>query len=97
MVGIKVAQSTQGENRCFYLIREDGTAEDFSAKKCLDAVELNPPYVKTEAPKEIGKDAELAFSTSVKEVALPEVAKTEQGAASAPAADDATTSADVAP
>merc|ERR1719454_1658164 len=52
MVGIKVAQSTQGENRCFYLIREDGTAEDFSAKKCLDAVELNPPYVKTEAPKE---------------------------------------------
>merc|ERR1712187_882178 len=52
MVGIKVAQSTQGENRCFYLIREDGTAEDFSAKKCLNAIELNPPYVKTEAPRE---------------------------------------------
>merc|ERR1712187_907736 len=52
MVGIKVAQSTHGDNRCFFMVREDGNAEDFSAKKCLDAIELNPPYVKAEAPKE---------------------------------------------
>merc|ERR1712187_565324 len=48
----KVAQSTQGDNRCFFLENEDGTAEDFSAKKCVDAIELNPPYVKAEPPKE---------------------------------------------
>ena len=30
------------------MIREDGSEEDFSAKKCLDAVELNPPYVTPE-------------------------------------------------
>eukprot|EP00401_Gymnodinium_catenatum_P027285 CAMPEP_0117501004 /NCGR_PEP_ID=MMETSP0784-20121206/23071_1 /TAXON_ID=39447 /ORGANISM="" /LENGTH=469 /DNA_ID=CAMNT_0005296237 /DNA_START=70 /DNA_END=1479 /DNA_ORIENTATION=- len=47
MVGIKVDQSTQGENRCFFMVREDNSSEDFSAKKCLDAIEINPPY----APK----------------------------------------------
>merc|ERR1711972_575093 len=52
MVGIKVAQSTQGDNRCFFMVKGDGTAEDFSAKKCVDAIELNPPYVKAEPPKE---------------------------------------------
>merc|ERR1719145_98308 len=52
MVGIKVAKSTQGDNRCFFMVKEDGTAEDFSAKKCVDTIELNPPYVKTEPPKE---------------------------------------------
>merc|ERR1712176_439255 len=36
MVGLKVARSKQGENRCFFMIREDGTEDDFSAKKCLD-------------------------------------------------------------
>jgi len=44
LVGIKVAKSTQGDNRCFFMIKEGGVDEDFSAKKCLDAVELNPPY-----------------------------------------------------
>jgi len=56
MVGIKVDKSTQGENRCFFMVKEDGTAEDFSAKKCLDVLELNPPYEKkaekAEAPAE---------------------------------------------
>merc|ERR1711953_121347 len=52
MVGIKVATSTQGDNRCFFMVKEDGNAEDFSAKKCLDVIELNPPYVKAEPPKE---------------------------------------------
>ncbi|CAL1171450.1 unnamed protein product [Cladocopium goreaui] len=48
LVGIKVARSSHGDSRCFYMIREDGTEEDFSAKKCLDAVEQNPPYVQPE-------------------------------------------------
>ncbi|CAJ1348401.1 unnamed protein product [Effrenium voratum] len=48
LVGIKVARSQQGDSRCFYMIKEDGAEEDFSAKKCLDAVELNPPYVQPE-------------------------------------------------
>eukprot|EP00928_Gymnodinium_smaydae_P046674 TRINITY_DN310_c0_g1_i9.p1 TRINITY_DN310_c0_g1~~TRINITY_DN310_c0_g1_i9.p1 ORF type:complete len:402 (+),score=130.79 TRINITY_DN310_c0_g1_i9:71-1276(+) len=51
MVGLKVAASKQGENRCFYIIREDGSEEDFSAKKCLEAVELNPPYAPVEKAK----------------------------------------------
>merc|ERR1712187_996737 len=52
MVGVKVAQSTQGDNRCFFMVKQDGTVEDFSAKKCMDAIELNPPYVKADTPKE---------------------------------------------
>jgi hypothetical protein len=47
--GMKVAKSTKGDNRCFWLIRENGEEEDFSVQKCLGALELNPPY---EAPKE---------------------------------------------
>merc|ERR1712232_1258950 len=47
-MGIKVAKSLQGDSRCFDLVREGGVEEDVSMKKCIDAVELNPPYVKTE-------------------------------------------------
>jgi len=71
MVGIKVAQSSQGDNRCFFMVKEDGTAEDFSAKKCMDAVEANPPYVKTEAPKEKVEEEK------VEEVKKPEAGKAE--------------------
>jgi hypothetical protein len=51
MVGIKVDKSfwtdtKQGENRCFFVVKADGTADDISAKKCLDALDLNPPYEK---------------------------------------------------
>merc|ERR1712187_319873 len=60
MVGIKVAKSTQGDNRCFFMVKEDGSAEDFSAKKCVDTIELNPPYVKTEPPKEKKDEGEKA-------------------------------------
>merc|ERR1711920_819509 len=49
-----------GDNRCFFMVKEDGTAEDFSAKKCVDAIELNPPYVKTEPPKEKKGEGEKA-------------------------------------
>jgi len=51
LVGIKVAKSQQGDSRCFFMIKEDGKEEDFSAKKCLDAVESNPPYVQVEEKK----------------------------------------------
>jgi len=53
--GIKVAKSVQGDSRCFYMIKEGGQEEDVSVKKCIDAVELNPPYVKVEKK---GKDEE---------------------------------------
>merc|ERR1712004_967369 len=46
--GIKVAKSPQGDTRCFYLVKEGGAEEDVSMKKCIDAVEQNPPYVKVE-------------------------------------------------
>jgi len=65
MVGIKVAQSTQGENRCFFMVKENGDAEDFSAKKCLDVIELNPPYVKAEPPKD-KKEAEKTSASVAK-------------------------------
>ncbi|CAE7393948.1 La [Symbiodinium sp. CCMP2456] len=48
LVGIKVGKSQQGDSRCFYMIKEGGKEEDFSAKKCLDAVEQKPPYVQPE-------------------------------------------------
>ncbi|CAK9061568.1 DNA-directed RNA polymerase IV subunit 1 (DNA-directed RNA polymerase D subunit 1) (AtNRPD1a) (Nuclear RNA polymerase D 1a) (Protein RNA-DIRECTED DNA METHYLATION DEFECTIVE 3) (Protein SILENCING DEFECTIVE 4) (Protein SILENCING MOVEMENT DEFICIENT 2) (RNA polymerase IV subunit 1a) (POL IV 1a) [Durusdinium trenchii] len=59
LVGIKVARSQQGDSRCFYMIRDDGTEEDFSAKKCLDAVEANPPYVQPEEKTGQGQVGEL--------------------------------------
>merc|ERR1712079_891350 len=57
LVGIKVAKSIQGDSRCFFMIKEGGVIEDFSAKKCLDAVELNPPYVPA-VPKDSAKTKE---------------------------------------
>merc|ERR1719215_368410 len=48
MIGIKVGKSPQGESRCFFMVKEGGTEEDVSLKKCIDAVELNPPYVTAE-------------------------------------------------
>merc|ERR1712187_117790 len=44
-------------------VKQDGVAEDFSAKKCLDAIELNPPYVKSETPKE-NKEGEKGQAVS---------------------------------
>merc|ERR1712085_36051 len=52
LVGIKVAKSEYGDSRCFYMIRENGSEEDVSMKKCVDAVEANPPYVKIEKKEE---------------------------------------------
>lgn len=78
--GIKVAKSEKGDgsNRCFYIIKEGGE-EDFSAKKCLDAIEQNPPYVDAE------KDKPVSPAASASAPAAPAAAAP---AAAAPAAED---------
>merc|ERR1712151_346047 len=52
MTGLKVAQSIQGDNKCFFMIKEDGSSEYFSAMKCLAAIEANPPYVVSDIQRE---------------------------------------------
>merc|ERR1712039_218471 len=49
MVGIKVQKSSHGDSRCFYMVKDDGQEEDFSAQKCLSVIEANPPYVEPDA------------------------------------------------
>merc|ERR1712187_44443 len=49
MVGIKVQKSSHGDSRCFYMVKNDGQEEDFSAQKCLSAIEANPPYVEPDS------------------------------------------------
>lgn len=92
MVGIKVDKSTQGENRCFFMVKEDGTAEDFSAKKCLDVLELNPPYEKkaekAEAPAE-KKETEKAEAPADKKEAEKAEAPAEKKEAEQPAKTEA--------
>merc|ERR1712060_630429 len=66
LVGIKVAKSIQGDSRCFFMIKEGGVEEDFSAKKCLDAVELNPPYVPA-VPKDSSKTDKVEDPQAAKE------------------------------
>jgi len=80
--GIKVAKSTKGDgsNRCFYIVKESGEEEDFSAKKCLDAIEQNPPYVDAEKDKPVVASP-AAASASAAPAAAP------AAAAAAPAAD----------
>jgi len=87
LVGIKVGTSSYGDNRCFFIVKEGGEAEDFSAKKCLDAVELNPPY-KEDAPK-AGTEApaDAAKSDVVKDAsATPGPTAEAAASAAAPAA-----------
>lgn len=81
--GIKVAKSTKGDgsNRCFYIIKESGE-EDFSAKKCLDAIEQNPPYV--DADKPAAAAAAAAPSAAAAAPAAPAAA----APAAAPAAEE---------
>jgi len=66
MVGIKVAKSSQGESRCFWMVKENGSAEDFSAQKCLGAVEANPPYVQIDEKKDKDSDATPAVAPASK-------------------------------
>lgn len=57
MAGMKVGKSSQGDSRCFWMIKDDGTEEDFSAQKCLGAIEANPPYVEVEKDRPSGGGA----------------------------------------
>jgi hypothetical protein len=57
LTGIKVAKSPHGDSRCFFMVKEDSKEEDFSAQKCLAAIEANPPYVEV-ASKETKKEEE---------------------------------------
>jgi len=84
MVGIKVAKSSQGESRCFWMVKEDGSAEDFSAQKCLGAVEANPPYVEADAKK--GKDSDAAPGASLAAAEVGETAPAKS--VEAPAAEE---------
>ncbi|CAE7577581.1 La [Symbiodinium natans] len=76
LVGIKVGKSHQGDSRCFYMIKEGGKEEDFSAKKCLDAVEQKPPYVQPEE-KPAG-DKRGQAKAAPKGAAKPEEAKADK-------------------
>eukprot|EP00928_Gymnodinium_smaydae_P095271 TRINITY_DN8170_c0_g1_i4.p1 TRINITY_DN8170_c0_g1~~TRINITY_DN8170_c0_g1_i4.p1 ORF type:complete len:232 (-),score=77.00 TRINITY_DN8170_c0_g1_i4:104-799(-) len=89
MVGLKVATSKQGENRCFYIVREDGTEEDFSAKKCLDAVELNPPYAPAEKTKADAPAASSAPAEASSAAASPETKTEDKTEATAAKAEEA--------
>lgn len=85
MIGIKVAKSQQGDSRCFYMLKDGGVEEDVSLKKCIDAIELNPPYVKIEKKPAEGSD-KAAASAEKKE---GEAAKEEAPKAEAKATEEA--------
>merc|ERR1719262_889251 len=50
MTDIKIDTSEHGNSRCFWIVKGD-VCEDFSANKCLNALELDPPYVQDTAAK----------------------------------------------
>jgi len=89
LVGIKVAKSSQGDSRCFWMVKEDGTEEDFSAQKCLGAVEQNPPYVEIEvkAPAKPEEKKEAPAAEEKKEGAVEEK-KAEEKKEEAPATEE---------
>jgi len=55
LTGLKVAKSPHGDSRCFYMVKSDGSEEDFSSVKCFQNLEQNPPYVAADTKKETGK------------------------------------------
>jgi len=84
MVGIKVQKSSQGDSRCFWMVKADGVADDFSAQKCLAAIEANPPYVEVEKkPEAAASSTEAKKEEKKEEAAAPAVEKKEEAAAPA--------------
>jgi len=97
MTGIKIDVSSLGSNRCFWIMRADGAHEDFSAIKCLTALEQNPPYETNTPPKaktsiemsaEATKDAapsdvkkDVAPAEAKKDEVIPAEEKTTEGTA----------------
>jgi len=62
LTGIKVGKSAFGDSRCFFIVKSDGTEEDFSSMKCLNQLEKTPPYVTAEAKKEPAKSSSSGAS-----------------------------------
>merc|ERR1711985_172718 len=63
MTDIKIDTSEHGNSRCFWIVKGD-VCEDFSANKCLNALELDPPYVQdTPAKGEEKKEETKAEET----------------------------------
>lgn len=90
MTGIKVMKSQQGDSRCFYMIKESGVEEDFSAKKCLDAIELNPPYaVDPAAAKAAAEKSDAAAAPKAAAPAAETAAPAEASAASTEKSEEA--------
>lgn len=90
LVGLKVAKSQLSGSRCFYMTREGKEDEDFSAKKCMDAVELNPPYAKAEPREQPAAAAPTVGDTSAAAPAVSAApAAASEAAAAAPAAEPA--------
>jgi len=56
MTDIKIDTSEHGNSRCFWIVKGD-KCEDFSANKCLNALELDPPYVQ-DTPAKTGEGDE---------------------------------------
>merc|ERR1711871_377657 len=56
MTDIKIDTSEHGNSRCFWIVKGD-VCEDFSANKCLNALELDPPYVQ-DTPTKAGEGEE---------------------------------------
>merc|ERR1711988_2027993 len=73
MVGIKVQKSSHGDSRCFYMVKDDGQEEDFSAQKCLSAIEANPPYVEPDAKDKKPKEGVTSPSPAAAEAKPAEV------------------------
>jgi len=75
MVGMKVDKALKGDgqSRCFHIIREDGSMEDVSMVKCINAVELNPPYVQIEKKAEKKADDKKPVATPQAAAAKVEV------------------------
>jgi len=85
MIGMKVdkAQKGDGQSRCFHIIRED-SIEDVSMVKCINAVEMNPPYVTVEKKAEKKSDDQKPAA-----VQQGEAAKTEENQPSTEKKDEA--------
>eukprot|EP01053_Blabericola_migrator_P005020 Blabericola_migrator_1__5019@NODE_2602_length_2552_cov_213_241449_g1632_i0_p1_GENE_NODE_2602_length_2552_cov_213_241449_g1632_i0NODE_2602_length_2552_cov_213_241449_g1632_i0_p1_ORF_typecomplete_len417_score107_68La/PF05383_17/3e15La/PF05383_17/1_3e03DUF3223/PF11523_8/1_8e14RRM_3/PF08777_11/0_099DUF3287/PF11690_8/8_7e03DUF3287/PF11690_8/0_15_NODE_2602_length_2552_cov_213_241449_g1632_i011662416 len=54
--------NTKDITKCFWVVRSDGTAEDFSLQKCLTFLSANPPFVEKseESPKQAASAATTA-------------------------------------
>lgn len=90
MKGIKVAKSSQGESRCFWMLKEEGEPEDFSAQKCLSAIEANPPYVEVEKKADASPAPKEKAEIKVPAAEVPKEAVVAEEKKDAPAAEKKT-------